>query len=165
MEAVKKFEQQYQKSKLPDIRSGDTVRVHQRITEGSKQRTQVFEGVVIRSRNLGSLAAAVTVRRIASGVGVEKTFKLHAPNIEKVVVIKRAKVRRNYLSFLRQRQGKSARLREIGLDEVVEEAVANAEQTDTAEVAAEQPQEQPEDAGTDTEPETENSTDKDSAAT
>lgn len=160
MEAVKKFEQQYQKSKLPDIRSGDTVRVHQRITEGSKQRTQVFEGVVIHSRSLGSLSAAITVRRIASGVGVEKTFKLHAPNIEKVEIIKRAKVRRNYLSFLRQRQGKSARLREIGLDEVVEEAVANAEQTDAAEAATQQP----EDAGAETDPETDKSTDQDSAA-
>lgn len=114
MDAVKRFEQSQKQSQLPNVRSGDVVRVHQRITEGSKQRTQAFEGVVIRTQKMDSLAAAITVRRIASGIGVEKTFKLHAPNIEKVEPLKRSKVRRNYLSYLRRRQGKAARLHEIG---------------------------------------------------
>jgi len=98
--------------------SGDTVRVHQLIREGAKQRIQVFEGVVIRRHRLGELTATITVRRIASGIGVEKTFLLHSPNVSKVEILRRAKVRRNFLSFLRERRGKSARLREIAFDKV-----------------------------------------------
>ena len=131
MEVVKQFEQTQKKSQVAAVRPGDTVRVHQRITEGSKERTQAFEGVVIRTKQMNSLQAAITVRRISSGVGVEKTFKLHAPNMEKVEVLRRSKVRRNYLTYLRQRQGKSARLKEIGLDRVaveVDESQADEEQ-------------------------------------
>ncbi|PSO43127.1 50S ribosomal protein L19 [Candidatus Saccharibacteria bacterium QS_5_54_17] len=113
---IAQFEQAQQKSRTPHVRSGDTVRVHQRIVEGNKVRTQGFEGVVIRTKQMNSLMASITVRRISSGVGVEKTFKLHAPNVEKVEILRRSKVRRNYLSFLRQRQGKSARLQEISFD-------------------------------------------------
>lgn len=113
---IDQFERAQQKQQTPHVRSGDTVRVHQRITEGSKVRTQAFEGVVIRTRRMNSLTAAVTLRRISSGVGVEKTFKLHAPNVEKVDVLRRSKVRRNFLSFLRQRQGKAARLQEVAFD-------------------------------------------------
>ena len=107
---IKKIEQKYQKPKVVDVRSGDTVRVHQQITEGSKTRVQVFEGLVIRTSKMGSLQARILVRRIASGVGVEKSFLLHSPNVQKIEVTKRAKVRRNYLSYMRQRSGKSARL-------------------------------------------------------
>lgn len=121
MDVVETFEQSYKKPQVAAMRSGDTVRVHQRITEGSKERTQAFEGVVIRTKRMDSLHAAVTVRRISSGVGVEKTFKVHAPNIEKIEVLRRSKVRRNYLTYLRERQGKSARLKEIGLDRVAVE--------------------------------------------
>ena len=93
------------------VRSGDTVRVHQRIKEGAKQRTQVFEGLVIRVDRKHSLTYRITVRRVTSGVGVEKGFMMHSPNVEKVEVLKRSKVRRNYLSYLRQLTGKSARLK------------------------------------------------------
>lgn len=98
------------KPKLVDVRSGDTVRVHQKIKEGNKERIQVFEGVVIRTDRKDSITSSVTVRRVASGVGVEKSFLLHSPLVLKIEITKRSKVRRKFLSFLRQRSGKSARL-------------------------------------------------------
>lgn len=113
---IQKIEETYRKSQLVDVKSGDTVRVHQKIQEGAKTRVQVFEGLVIRTRNLNSLKASILVRRIASGVGVEKGFMLHSPNVEKIEVIKRAKVRRNYLSYMRERGGKSARLSGVDFD-------------------------------------------------
>lgn len=93
-----------------DVQSGDTVKVSQKIKEGNKFRTQVFEGVVIRTDRKDSHTARITVRKIASGVGVEKSFLLHSPLVEKVEIVRRAKVRRNNLSYLRKRSGKSARL-------------------------------------------------------
>lgn len=116
MQAVTTFEQSYKKPQLPLVKSGDTVRVHQLIREGSKQRVQIFEGVVIKTGQLGSLQANITVRRIASGVGVEKNFMMHSPNVSKVQIMRRTKVRRNFLSYLRARTGKSARLKELGFD-------------------------------------------------
>jgi large subunit ribosomal protein L19 len=116
MEAIRTLEQAHRKPALPQVMSGDTVRVHQLIKEGNKQRIQVFEGVIIRRHRLGELSATITVRRIASGVGVEKTFLLHSPNVSKVEILRRAKVRRNFLSYLRDRRGKSARLKEITFD-------------------------------------------------
>lgn len=107
---IKDVEDAHKKPKVVDVRSGDTVRVHQRIREGNKERIQVFEGVVIRCDRKGSLTSRITVRKITSGVGVEKSYLLHSPLVEKVEVVKRGKVRRNYLSYLRQRSGKSARL-------------------------------------------------------
>lgn len=98
------------KPAVVDVRSGDTVKVTQKIKEGSKFRLQVFEGVVIRTDRKDSHTARITVRKIASGVGVEKSFLIHSPLIEKIEITKRAKVRRNYLSYLRERSGKSARL-------------------------------------------------------
>lgn len=96
----------------PQISSGDTVRVHVRIVEGSRERVQVFQGVVIRARKGGN-EANITVRRIAShGIGVERTFLLHSPRVERVEVMRRAKVRRAQLYYLRDRRGKSARLKE-----------------------------------------------------
>ena len=99
-----------------DVRSGDTVRVHQRIKEGNKERVQVFEGVVIRTDNKQSHTARITVRKITSGIGVEKSFLLHSPLVEKVEIMRRAKVRRNFLSYLRERSGKSARLKAVKFD-------------------------------------------------
>lgn len=113
---IQKVEKAYLKKKVVDVRSGDTVRVHQKIKEGSKERVQVFEGVVIRTSRKNSLSNAITVRRIASGVGVEKTYLLHSPLVLKVEVMKRSKVRRNYLTYLRQRSGKSARLTGVDFD-------------------------------------------------
>ena len=97
------------KKAVVDVRSGDTVKVTQKIKEGDKFRFQVFEGVVIRVDRKESHTARIVVRKIASGIGVE-SFLLHSPLVEKIEVVKRAKVRRNYLSYLRHRSGKSARL-------------------------------------------------------
>jgi len=104
------------KTAVVPVRSGDTVRVHQKIKEGNKERIQIFEGVVIRVDRSDSHTARITVRKIASGVGVEKSFLLHSPLVEKVEVTRRSKVRRNYLSFLRSRSGKSARLKAVKFD-------------------------------------------------
>jgi large subunit ribosomal protein L19 len=111
---VKKISDSYKKSVVVDVRSGDTVKVHQKIREGNKERVQIFQGLVIRTDNKGSQTSRITVRRIASGVGVEKSFMLHSPLVLKVEITKRSKVRRNYLSYMRARTGKSARL--TGLD-------------------------------------------------
>jgi large subunit ribosomal protein L19 len=116
MDVIATLEKSYRKPQVAAVQSGDTVRVHQLIREGNKQRVQVFEGVVIRTRRKGQVTAVITVRRIASGVGVEKTFLLHSPNVQKVEVMRRAKVRRNFLSYLRGRRGKSARLTELAFD-------------------------------------------------
>lgn len=113
---IQKVNQAQQKAAIVDVRSGDTVRVHQKIKEGSKERIQIFEGVVIRTDRRGSHTSRITVRKIASGVGVEKSFLLHSPLIEKVEVTRRSKVRRNYLSYLRNRSGKSARLKGVNFD-------------------------------------------------
>lgn len=113
---VKAIEAKYRKKAVPVVKSGDTVRVHQRITEGNKERVQVFEGVVLRVDRKNSLTYRITVRKVASGVGVERGFMMHAPNIEKVEVVKRSKVRRNNLSYLRKLTGKSARLAAVEFD-------------------------------------------------
>ena len=113
---IKKVNDEQKKHAVVDVRSGDTVRVHQKIKEGNKERIQVFEGVVIRTDNKDSHTSRITVRKIASGIGVEKSFMLHSPLVEKVEVTRRSKVRRNYLSFLRNRSGKSARLKAVKFD-------------------------------------------------
>ena len=96
---------------LPTFRSGDTLRVHVRIVEGSRERIQVFEGVVIKRG--GGISETFTVRKISSGVGVERTFPLHTPKIEKIEVKRRGKVRRAKLYYLRSLRGKAARIQEI----------------------------------------------------
>ncbi len=113
---IQQVNEAQKKSAVVDVRSGDTVRVHQKIKEGNKERVQVFEGVVIRVDRASSHTARITVRKIASGVGVEKSFLLHSPLVEKIEVTRRSKVRRNYLSFLRSRSGKSARLKAVKFD-------------------------------------------------
>lgn len=115
-ELIKKIEANYRKPKVVAVRSGDTVKVHQKVKEGNKERVQIFEGVVIRTDRPNSLTSSITVRRIASGVGVEKTYLMHSPLVLKVEVVKRSKVRRNYLTYLRSRSGKSARLASIAFD-------------------------------------------------
>ena len=113
---IKQVESKFLKKQVVDVRSGDTVRVHQRIKEGSKERVQVFEGLVIRTDRKDSMTSSVTVRRVSSGVGVEKSFLLHSPVVEKVEVVKRSKVRRKYLTYMRARSGKSARLAAVDFD-------------------------------------------------
>ena len=107
---IQKVNDQQKKKEVVDVRSGDTVRVYQKIREGNKERIQMFEGVVIRTDNKTQQTSRITVRKIASGVGVEKSFLLHSPLVERVEVVRRSKVRRKFLSFLRERSGKSARL-------------------------------------------------------
>ena len=114
--AVKAIEEKFRKHHVVDVRSGDTVKVHQKIREGNKERVQIFEGLVIRTDRRGSHTSSITVRRIASGVGVEKTYLLHSPLVVKVEVTKRGKVRRNYLTYMRERTGKSARLASVAFD-------------------------------------------------
>lgn len=113
---LKKIGDAQKKPAIVDVRSGDTVRVTQKIKEGNKFRSQVFEGVVIRTDRKGSHTARITVRKVASGVGVEKSFLIHNPLVEKIEIVHRAKVRRKNLSFLRERSGKSARLTSKNID-------------------------------------------------
>lgn len=116
MEIIKDLEQTFKKGAVVDVRSGDTVKVHQKIKEGAKERVQVFQGLVIRCDRKGSHTSRITVRRIASGIGVEKSFLLHSPLVLKVEVTKRSKVRRNNLSYMRNLSGKSARLTGVDFD-------------------------------------------------
>ena len=111
MDIIKSIEHEQLKNKVPDIRVGNTVRVHQRIKEGNRQRIQVFEGIVIKKQN-GGLNETFTVRRVAYGVGVEKTFLLHSPLIEKVETVRVGKARRAKLYYLRDRLGKAAKTKE-----------------------------------------------------
>jgi large subunit ribosomal protein L19 len=140
---LSKFEQKYRKAKIADVTSGDNVRVHQKIKEGAKERTQMFEGMVIRTRKPDSLQAVITVRRMASGVGVEKTFFMHSPNVVKVEVIKRSKVRRNYLSYIRERQGRAMRLADREFDRdaanLQDSATANSSKVSKEQEASEAP--------------------------
>jgi large subunit ribosomal protein L19 len=111
MNLVKSIENQQLKEKAPKMEPGDTVRVHTRIVEGDRERVQVFQGTIIRLRG-GNVNANFTVRRIASdGIGVERTFLLHSPRVEKVEVVRHARVRRAQLYYLRGRTGKAARLK------------------------------------------------------
>ena len=141
-EILKKIGDEQKKKAVVDVRSGDTVKVTQRIKEGDKSRLQVFEGVVIRADRKESHTARITVRKIASGVGVEKSFLLHSPLVEKIEVVKRSKVRRNNLSYLRERSGKSARLSATEFDRAAVNDVA-VEEESAEEVKAEASEEAP----------------------
>ena len=142
------------KKAVVDVRSGDTVKVTQKIKEGNKFRLQTFEGVVIRVDRKESHTARIVVRKVASGVGVEKSYLIHSPLVEKIEITKRSKVRRNNLSYLRERSGKSARLKgkdfdraavndttvEEPVEEVKEEAapVEEVKEVEVAETSAEE---------------------------
>lgn len=129
---IKQIEEKYKKSQVVDVRPGDTVKVHQKIREGSKERVQIFQGLVIRVDRKGSHTSRILVRKIASGIGVEKSFLLHSPLVLKVEVTKRSKVRRNYLTYMRARTGKSARLTGMDFDReavnTIHDAKAEAEE-------------------------------------
>ena len=111
MDLVKALNSQYMKEELPEVRVGDTVRVHVRIKEGSRERIQVFEGTVI-ARKHGGIGETITVRRISYGVGCEKVFPVHSPSIVSVTTVRRGKVRRAKLYYLRDRVGKKAKVKE-----------------------------------------------------
>ena len=112
MDLMKALTSQYMKEELPTMNVGDTVRVHVKIKEGTRERIQLFEGTVIARRGSG-ISETFTVRRVSYGCGVEKTFPLHSPHVEKVEVIRRGKVRRAKLYYLRDRVGKSSKVKEL----------------------------------------------------
>jgi len=111
MDIIKSIEHEQLKNTIPNLKIGDTVRVHQRIKEGNRERIQVFEGIIIKKQN-GGLNATFTVRRVAYGVGTEKTFLIHSPMVEKVEVVRVGKARRAKLYYLRDRVGKAAKTKE-----------------------------------------------------
>lgn len=111
MNTLEAFVNEQVKKDVPSFNVGDGVKVYQRIVEGSRVRTQVFEGTVIAKKN-GGISETFTVRRVSFGVGTEKTFPLHSPNVLKVEVVRRGKVRRAKLYYLRDRVGKSAKVKE-----------------------------------------------------
>ena len=111
MDLVKALSSQYMKAELPEMRVGDTVRVHVRIKEGSRERIQVFEGTII-ARKGGGIGETITVRRISYGVGCEKVFPVHSPNVAMVETVRKGKVRRAKLYYLRGRMGKAAKIKE-----------------------------------------------------
>ena len=111
MDLVKALSSQYMKAELPEMRVGDTVRVHVRIKEGSRERIQVFEGTII-ARKHGGISETITVRRVSYGVGCEKVFPVHSPNVAKVETVRKGKVRRAKLYYLRERFGKAAKVKE-----------------------------------------------------
>jgi len=114
MNLLDKIDLEQMRFDIPEFRPGDTVKVHIRIIEGNKERIQVFQGVVLK-RKRGTMNATFTVRKISHGVGVEKTFALHSPRIEKIEMVTPGRVRRSRLFYLRERRGKAARIRERGI--------------------------------------------------
>ena len=111
MDIIKSIEHEQLKNKIPVLHVGDTIKVHQRIKEGNRERIQVFEGIIIKKQG-GGINATFTVRRVAYGVGVEKTFLVHSPMVEKVELVRVGKARRAKLYYLRDRVGKSAKTKE-----------------------------------------------------
>lgn len=135
---IQKIEEKFKKGAVVDVKSGDTVKVHQKIREGNKERVQIFQGLVIRTDRKDSHTSRITVRRMASGVGVEKSFLLHSPAILKVEVTKRSKVRRNYLTYMRERTGKAARLTGVDFDRQAVNTVRDLKaEEEAAKIAAE----------------------------
>jgi large subunit ribosomal protein L19 len=112
MNIVQAITQEQLRSDLPSFRPGDTLKVHVKVIEGSRERIQLFEGVVIKRRG-GGISETFTVRKVSYGVGVERTYPLHSPKIDKIEVARRGKVRRAKLYYLRELRGKAARIKEI----------------------------------------------------
>ena len=137
MDIIKSIEHEQLKNRIPDLKVGDTVRVHQRIKEGNRERIQVFEGIIIKKQG-GGLNATFTVRRVAYGCGVEKTFLIHSPMVEKIEVVRVGKARRAKLYYLRDRVGKAAKTKEnIGARIETKEIVIKGAETEEAPVAEE----------------------------
>jgi len=133
MNVIQQLEKEQQKAKVPALRAGDTVRVHAKVVEGTRERIQVFEGVVIRVTG-GGLRQNFTVRRVTHGVGVERTFMIHSPRIDKIDVLRHGDVRQGRLYYLRGKIGKEARIREkrqLVRDDAAEEQEPEAETAET----------------------------------
>lgn len=112
MDLIQEVEKQYLKDDIPRFNPGDTVRVHVRVVEGARERIQIFEGVVLRRQGRG-IRETFTVRRVTYGIGVERIFPVHSPSISRIEVVKRGRVHRAKLYYLRKRTGRAARIREI----------------------------------------------------
>ena len=112
MDLMREVTQEYLRSDVPEFRSGDTVKVHVRLKEGEKERIQIFEGLVI-ARKHGGISETFTVRKMSSGIGVERVFPLHAPSVAKIEVTRHGRVRRAKLYYIRNRRGKAARIKEL----------------------------------------------------
>ena len=110
MDLIKSITQEYERTDIPEFSVGDTVKVHLKVKEGNKERIQVFEGFVLKRQN-GGVSETFTVRKISSGVGVEKTFPLHSPKIEKIELVRQGDVRRAKINYMRARTGKAARIK------------------------------------------------------
>ena len=111
MDVIEAIEREQMRLDIPDFRAGDTVKVHAKIKEGDKERIQVFQGVVVRKRK-GKMGATFTVRKVSYGIGVERIFPLHSPNIDRVEIVSKGKVRRGRLYYMRGLKGKAARIKE-----------------------------------------------------
>ena len=111
MDLMQNFNEKYLKAEPPKVEVGDTVRVHIKVKEGNRERIQVFEGTVIAKKH-GGIEETITVRRVSYGVGVEKVFPIHAPAVDKIEIVRKGKVRRAKLYYLRDRVGKSAKIKE-----------------------------------------------------
>ncbi len=111
MDIIKKIEQENMKEQVPQFNVGDTVKVHVKVVEGKRERIQIFEGVVMKKQN-GGISQTFMVRKLSYGIGVERTFLLHSPKVEKVEVVRHGKVRRAKLNYLRKRVGKAAKVKE-----------------------------------------------------
>ena len=137
MDIIKSIEHEQMKSKIPALKVGDTVKVHVRVKEGNRERIQVFEGIIIKIQG-GGVNQTFTVRRISYGVGVEKTFLIHSPVVEKVEVVRVGKARRAKLFYLRDRVGKSAKTKEkVGARIETNEIILKEEAVEEAPVAEE----------------------------
>ena len=110
MDLIKSITQEYERTDIPEVSVGDTVKVYLKVKEGNKERIQVFEGFVLKRQN-GGVSETFTVRKISSGVGVEKTFPLHSPKIEKIELVRKGDVRRAKLNYMRERTGKAAKIK------------------------------------------------------
>ena len=138
MNVIDQLEQEQQKKRVPALRPGDTVRVHAKVVEGTRERIQVFEGLVIRVTG-GGLRRNFTVRRVTHGVGVERTFLVHSPRIDKIEVVRHGEVRQARLYYLRSKVGKAARIRERRAKEVIGEVAEPAAADEVEETTAAPP--------------------------
>lgn len=110
MDIIKSITQEYERTDIPEFGVGDTVKVYVKVKEGNKERIQLFEGFVLKRQN-GGISETFTVRKISSGVGVEKTFPIHSPRIEKIELVRKGEVRRAKLNYMRERTGKAAKIK------------------------------------------------------